>query len=135
MYFLLNILFMKWDWTFLVLTASSLKIICCALWSDVPVSNTLVFTFTLSTLTKILSISVEVRFVILVGSLIVWSRLYCYMSFKNSVLKLFWLLPRFSLKVVDSRPARSAGRVKKVASKPLKILVCVKTGLYYHLRS
>jgi len=29
------------------------------------------------------------------------------------------------LKVVDSRPAQSAGQVKKNASNPLKVLVCV----------
>jgi len=41
-----------------------------------------------------------------------------------------------SLKVVDSRPARSAGRVKKKdASNPLKMFVCVTKGLYYYLRS
>ena len=36
---------------------------------------------------------------------------------------------RLIIKVVDSRPARSAGRVKKIASKPLKIFVCVTKGL------
>ena len=42
----------------------------------------------------------------------------------------------YSIKVVDSRPARSAGRVKKkVASKPLKMFVCVTKGLHYHRRS
>jgi len=44
-------------------------------------------------------------------------------------------LTLLAIKVVDSRPARSAGRVKKIASKPLKFLMCVTKGLYYHFKS
>jgi len=40
-----------------------------------------------------------------------------------------------AITVVDSRPARSAGRVKKnVASKPLKFLESVTKGIYYHFK-
>ena len=34
-----------------------------------------------------------------------------------------------AVKVEDSRPARSAGRVKKVAFKPLKFLVCYEGSI------
>jgi len=39
------------------------------------------------------------------------------------------------LKVVDSRPARSAGWAKvKLLQKPLIFLVCVTKDIYYHIK-
>jgi len=40
-----------------------------------------------------------------------------------------------SLQLVDSRPAQSAGRKKKLSSKPLKMFVFVTKGLCYPLMS
>ena len=48
-------------------------------------------------------------------------------------------LPRplisFFFDAIDSRPAQSAGRVKKIASNPLKILVRISKNQYFHFGS